>query len=651
MTTGHTLLYAEDGVISDRHVAYYAERAKGGVGLMVIEQQAAHPSGRNYLAGCRAYDPVVVPRYARLAAACHAHGARVFAQLFCGGAQGQGTQYIDAWRHLLAPSAIASTQFQELPAAMEPDDIASVVEGFAISARHVRDGGLDGIEIHAAHSQLLGSFLSPAFNRRSDGYGGNLANRCRIVAEVGDAIRKRIGGTLALGLRLSVDEHLPQQSGITPEQLYAQLDYFLGTGLFDFFDLSVGGYYTQHVSVAPMGSNLESGFLAPYGKRAKGIVGDRARIFLVGRIVDLQRAEEIVRDGASDMVAMTRAHMADPFIVTKALASRTDDQVRCIGANVCIRRLHEGNHVICVMNPALGRESRWGEGTLKPTSSPRRIALVGGGPSGMRFAATAARRGHRIVLFEAARELGGRLRRLRLLPGQEKWSLGIENLAVPLRRLSVDIHLETRADGEAIARERPDIVVCATGSSYDKIGFSTLRLDRPGIPGTEQPHVIDIGTAIDRASASPAALGKRVVIFDEAGEYQAGGLALLLGRAGVAVTLVTPRQSYGERLANTRELPILMPHLRSAGVDIRPQRHIDRITESSAVLYDMWDKAALESIDGADTVVLAITRRSDDALFHSIRDRFPSVHRLGDALAPRSIEAVIYDGERLGREV
>ena len=110
MVSGHTVLYAEDGLLGDRHVAYFAERARGGAALVVIEQQAAHPAGRNYLAGCRAYDPAVVPRYARLADAIHAHGAAVFAQLFCGGAQGQGTMYIDTWRALMAPSALASTR-------------------------------------------------------------------------------------------------------------------------------------------------------------------------------------------------------------------------------------------------------------------------------------------------------------------------------------------------------------------------------------------------------------------------------------------------------------------------------------------------------------------------------------------------------------
>jgi len=261
MLTGHTLLYGEGGLISDRHIAYFTERARGGVALIVIEQQAAHPAGRNYLAGCRAYDPACVSRYAKLAEAIHGHGAKVFAQLFCGGAQGQGTMYIDAWRPLLAPSAIASTQFQELPAEMEQSDIDSVVAGFVRSAIHARDGGLDGVEIHAAHSQLLGAFLSPAFNRRGDGYGGSLEDRCRIVIEIGAAIRRAVGASLTMGLRLSASEFLPQGAGITQEQTEQQVELFSRSLLFDFFDVSGGGYFAKHVSVTPMTSDQPEGFL------------------------------------------------------------------------------------------------------------------------------------------------------------------------------------------------------------------------------------------------------------------------------------------------------------------------------------------------------------------------------------------------------
>lgn len=650
MITGHTLLYGEGGLVSDRHVAYFAERARGGAGLIVIEQQAAHPSGRNYLQGCTAYDPAIVPSYARLAEAVHVHGAKVFAQLFCGGAQGQGTMYIDNWRPLLAPSAVASTQFQELPAAMEEADIDSVVAGFVRSAEHVRDGGLDGIEIHAAHSQLLGAFLSPAFNRRTDGYGGSLENRCRIVLEIGTAIRRALGTSLTMGLRLSASEFLPKGAGITEEQAEQQVDLFARSGVFDFFDVSGGGYFAKHVSVTPMTSDQPEGFLAPAAKRLKAVAGNRAKVFVVGRIWDLSLADAIIAAGAADMVAMTRAHMADPFLVEKARQGRTETIVHCVGAMLCVRRLGEQNHVTCLVNPAMGREAAWGEGKLVPVvkGQAKKVLVVGGGPAGLRAAARAAERGHSVTLIERSAALGGRLRPLAALPLRTRWQIAIDDLVKPLAPAGVSIVLGREADdADLAAAER---VVLATGAIWERGGFSAYRPERDAIPGIDQARVLDIGTAIDRVLAKPGALGRKVVILDETQDALPAGLAELLGRAGVAVEILTPGLFFGDALARSYDLPVIMRRLRAVGVVVTPQHFIERVEEDVVHAYGVWDGAP-RVIEGIDTLVLSLTRRPDDALYRRHRDRHPALRRIGDALAPRSIEAVLYEGEQLGREI
>lgn len=266
MVTGHTQLYGEHGTLSQRHIDYYRERARGGAALLILEQQAAHPTGRNYHAGCGAWDAGVIPWYQRLAEAVHAYDCQQFVQLFACGAQGSGTQYIDDWRPLWAASRIPSAVTEEMPIAMEQPQIDELVDYFARAAVNVQRSGLDGIEIHAAHSQLLGEFLGPAFNHRTDAYGGSLANRCRIVLEVGSAIRHAVGSQFPLGLRLSFDEYLGP-AGITAEQTEAQIEIFAASGLFDFFDISGGGYHTLHVAVAPMGTVAE-GFLADSARRA-----------------------------------------------------------------------------------------------------------------------------------------------------------------------------------------------------------------------------------------------------------------------------------------------------------------------------------------------------------------------------------------------
>ena len=648
MTTGHALLYGEAGLISDRHIAYYEERARGGVGLLVTEQQAAHPSGRNYHAGCVAYDERVVPRYAKLANAIHRHGARMLAQLFCGGAQGSGTMYIDQWRPLLAPSTIASTQFHELPATMEQADIDDVVASFARSARNVRDGGLDGVEIHAAHSQLLGAFLSPAWNKRPDRYGGSIANRCRIVLEIGEAVRRAAGERLAVGLRLSVSEYLAGGAGIEVDETEQQIERFAASGLFDFYDLSAGGYYAKHVSVTPMLSDLPDGFLAPAARRLRAVCGNRGKVMLVGRIRTLAHAARLVEAGDADMVAMTRAHIADPHLVRKMREGRATQVVPCVGANVCVRRLGENNQVACLMNPVTGREAAWR--ALPAATRPRSLLVLGGGPCGMKAAAIAAERGHRVVLVEAAPLLGGHLRRLAALPGRGRWQDAIDSLAEPLGRLGVDTRLGTEGSPELVRRLQPEVVVYATGATFVRSGYSPMRPDRAGIPGADGAAVLDIGSAIDRVLADAGALGGRVIILDEGQDALTAGLAELLAGNGAAVQIVTPQLYFGEALNRTYELVAVMKRLAELGVQVTPQVTIETIEGDRVRLIGVWGAAA-EIVSGIGAVVLAQARAPVLAAFETIRAVHSDVRRLGDALAPRGTEAVIYEGEAFGREI
>lgn len=636
MVSGHAVLYGVDGLLSQRHVDYYRERAAGGASLIVTEQQAAHPSGANYLQGCRGYDPRAVAAYRKAADAVHEHGAKLMVQVFCGGAQGNGTMYIDDWRPLLAPSPIASTQFHEQPAEMTDDDIEAVIAGFATTARHAAEAGCDGIEIHAAHSQLLGAFLSPAFNHRKDSYG---RERCRMVLEVGERVRAAVGGKLAVGLRLSIEERLANGAGIREEEFLRQLEVLDSSGFFDFYDLSAGGYFAKHVSVTPMTSDLPQGFLAPYAARAKAVVKSGAKFFIVGRILDIATAARIVDSGAADMVAMTRAQMADPELVRKARENREQDIVRCVGANVCIRRLGENNHVACVMNPAVGREAKLGAGTLKPTSRRQRIGVVGAGPAGLRFAGIAAARGHDVTVFEAQERAGGRLRSLAALPGRQRWAQAIQNLLRPMEVHGAKLHLSVPASAQGF-----DLMVGATGARFDVSGYSAYRPERPGIPGASSPHVIGMDSAIERAERDPASLGRRVLIVDDGFDELAAGLAeRLAADGGARVSIVSPRPWWGESLYRTYDIAHVMPRLRIAGVQIEPQMFVETIERESVTLYDLWNAKARRGIE-ADTVVLALARSPVE-----VADLGVPVRRIGDCLAPRSVEAVIYEGEEVAR--
>ena len=649
MMTAQTTLYGKDNILGDRHIAYYRERAKGGAALFICEQQAAHRLSKgSFFEGCSAWDKRAIPQYAKLADAVHEHGARQFIQLFGCGVHDKGTMIMDEWHPLWGVSSLPSVVHNEIPLIMEQEHIDDLVKGFGESALNVKVAGCDGVELHAAHSYLLGQFLSPVYNDRTDRYGGSVRNRCQILLEIGEAIRGRVGDALTVGVRLSFDEFLGD-AGITPDQAEEQLEILSSTGLFDFFNISGGSYHTLHLAVPPMSG--KQGFMIPFGKRTKAVVGNRAKVFVVGRIIDLRQAEQALADGATDMVAMTRAQMAEPHLVKKTLEGREQEIRRCMGANECVARLFDNRQAACVVNPSVGREARWGSGTLRPVApdEAKTLVVVGGGLAGMKTAEVAGRRGHRVVLLEREDRLGGHLNLLLGLPTRKEWSIAIDNLVRAMAVAGVDVRLGVDATPELIEREKPDAVIVATGARWDCDGRSQYRPGRPRLAGTEQENVIDIGAAAERALADPGALGRRVVILEETGYYLPLGLAELLAvRGGAAVEIVTPRATVGEDVARTLDLPFVMPRLEEAGVVRSTHTNVDKIENGTVHVRSVWGGQP-RVIEGVETVVISMLRSPNDALFRALEGRVGTLHRVGDALAPRRPVQLMYDGEELGR--
>jgi hypothetical protein len=473
-------------------------------------------------------------------------------------------------------------------------------------------------------------------------------NRLRFAVQIAESIREKVGRDITVGLRLSFDEFMGD-AGITGEETEEGLDILAGTGLFDYFNISGGGYHTMHMAVANM--NVQQGFMIPFGKRAKDVVGDRAKVFIIGRILDPRMANDAISSGSADMVAMTRAQMADPQLVTKAQQGRYDEINKCIGANVCLARAFDQREVVCVMNTAVSREREWGVGTLKQApNGGKRVIVVGGGPAGMHVAKVAAERGHKVVLLEKGDALGGHLRTLAKMPTRTEWNVGIDNFAKPLARLGVDVRLNHEATPDVLLSGTPDTVVIATGSRWSKTGFSQFHPGRATIPGADQDNVLDMGTAAKRAVDDPTALGKKVLIFDESAGFWPLGLAEVLSDAGVSVDIVTPHLFLGEDTLKTGDFPHNVPRLQGKGVRVAAQMMIDRIEGDTVHLFGVWGAPAT-TITGVDTIVLAMMKEPADELYFAVRDQHPEVHRVGDAVAPRKLEAVLYESEKLGREI
>lgn len=629
--------HGADRFISDRHIGYYAERARGGVGLITTEQQLVDSQTEFRPSTLIAYDERAIPGFARAAETVHEHGAKMFVELLAPGAW-DGATTLDGWHVNRGPSAMfIAPRVGEYVRALDQTDIDRLLTDYARSARNVQRGGLDGVEVHGAHGYLPQQFMSPVLNRRRDRYGGSLRNRAQFAIEVAEAIRGAVGDGLAVGIRLSIDEFQGPGNGVCEEEMLEIIDAIADQRLYDFFDISCGGLSLMHLTIAPM--NVADGFLLPQGKAVKAVVGDRAKVFVVGRIRGLDLAERALCEGAADVVCMARAHLADPLLVQKERDGRADEIIRCVGANACSGGgpgTEQG--VNCMLNPATGREyaAPWARHARAAPS--RTVVVVGGGPAGLKLAGVAARRGHAVTLIERDCELGGHLNDIRRLPTRGPWRMAVDDLAWVARKHGAEIRLGAEATAAALREHAAEVIVCATGSHW--------RVPERSDEG-DAPARVDIGSAIRSAAEDPSCLGGHVVIVDEVGGYLALGLAEMLAIGGCRVAVITSRSLLGSGLAESGDAPYLMPRLVALGVELSSQTTMS-LTSAGLTAASVWGGPS-RLVEGVSTVVYALPKVPNDELFNELRDVAAEVHLIGDALSPRHTRFAIYEGELLAR--
>ncbi len=679
-----------DGLVREPVIRYYEERARGGAGLLISEVAAvAYPRGANSAHQISLASDAALPGLRELAARVQAHGAKLALQLVHHGKLSRLD--IRQGREVWMPSEprfhgaqdmagdLAAEELRLFAAAaggLRPKirpatqaDLAELVECFADAALRCRRAGVDGVEIHAAHGYLLSEFLSPAWNFRTDAYGGAIERRARLLCEVIRACKQRAGADYPVWCRLdAVEFRTPGGIALDDSRRAAEL-------------AAEAGADAIHVS-AYADSTSAVGFTeAPLPDREAAYVdcaaAIRARVnvpvIAVGRI-EPALADQLIREGRADFVAMARKLLADPELPNKLAAGRPGSVRPCIYCYTCVAQAFFDRSVRCAVNPATAHEAELAEVERTRAPAAKRLVVVGGGPAGMEAARVAARRGHAVTLFEQARELGGALRFAGLVyEPNERLLAWLEH---ELLREPVALRLGEAATPDSVAALAPDAVFVAVGA----------RRERAALPGAELPHVFDgddlrgllagdapevaarLGLAaraavragrllgitsqpgrLRRASRFVLPLGRRIAIVG--GGLVGLELAGFLAERRREVCVLEPGRVLGAELAHVRRWRLLH-ELREARVELLTGASVRAITPAR-VEFELSGGAgeARAESRAADAVLLATGLGENLALFDALRARGLAARAIGDCAGVGYLEGAIQSGFRAAAEL
>jgi len=555
------------------------------------------------------------------------HGCAIFGQLAHAGAihrsTADGTLGVP-----YAPSQVRSDRLHVISRAMTRSDFNEIIAAYGDTAVRMKQAGLDGVEILASQNCLPAQFLNPRLNRRKDAYGGSLDNRLRFLREIIEAVRDRVGSAIVVGVRISGDEM--QAGGTDPEEILEACAILGNEGGLDYLNVIAGGMMRLDSSihiVPPMA--VDHAYLAPLAHAVKQRVP--ILVFVAGRINQPQQAEEILKAGQADMIGMTRAQIADPELANKAKSGRLDDIRACIACNqACIGHMQMGLGISCIQHPETGREREYE--TKTPAANPRTVLVAGGGPAGMKAAAVAAERGHRVILCEAGERLGGQALLAQELPGRAEFGGIITNLAREMEHHGVEVRLKTRVERALVEAERADAVVVATGA----------RPWPAEIEGGDEAHVVDAWAVIK----GEANVGARVVVADWRCDWIGLGLAEKLARDGCKVTLAVDGYMPGEMLQKyVRDRWIGDIH--KLGVEVMPFARLYGADSSTCYLQHVTNGEPI-ILDEIDTIVTSLGHQSVIDLADELEGWTGEVMMIGDCLAPRTCEEAVLEGLRAG---
>lgn len=629
VSVGHSPMYARDGLPCDTHLYYHAERAKGGVGLIIMEICNVHPTSFDMMNMIKGWTETCIPGYRAIAEEVHKYGCKIFSQI---GHTGRQSDSQPSEMPLFAPSPIPCPVLRETPHEMSKEEIKEIIEAYAKTAGFIKEAGFDGVEIHSAHGgYLIAEFLSPHSNARSDEYGGSLENRVRFLTEVIGAVRDRVGKDFVVGVRISGDEFV--EGGNSLDDIVEIIKMIEKTGRIDYIGQSMGTYASLPTVVPDM--YFPPGSFSYLSQKIRE--NTNLPVIAAGRINDPVLAEKILANGQADLVGMARALIADAEFPIKAQEGRLDEIRPCVGClQGCANRISRQLPMRCVHNPAVGKEKTLGINTLRTTKNRKRVMIVGGGPAGLKAAEIAAKRGHKVTVFEAKAQVGGQINLVCKVPVREEFGGIIRYLDLQIKKLGVDLHLEQKMDAEKIKEESPDALVISTGSSPKEWKVAEFC----GM------NVLNIWEALEH----PEKISGRVLVVDDTKcDWETCGIVEYLLDRGKEVEVITTSLFIGSGLVLNSLLTFYRNALRKGAV-FSPMERIVEISNGIITAVNNFSEKDRQ-IRGIDTIIYNIGRQANDNLFKCVKGDIPEIYCIGDAYAPRWVDSAIREGELVGRQL
>jgi len=605
-----------EGFITRKQIDYYRRRAKGGVGYITFEHTSISRQGK------------LTPHVTMIAASAHRDCFKtlveeihreecpVVVQINHAGRQ---TSTAITGVPIVAPSPIPCPIRKEMPKELNTQEIQGLVREFADAAKRVQDAGADGVEIQMGHGGLICSFLSPFSNERQDDYGGTIGKRAKFALDILRAVRKRVGADFPVICRMSIKEYVQGGLEIEDTMVYARLLEENGASA---LHLSAASSVSIHMNHPPY--YVSEGVHVPLVEKIRQVVD--IPLIAVGRIRDPRMADRIIETGTADFVTMGRALISDPFLPRKAINGSFEDIVPCISCNRCIKSIRQG-HLACTVNPEVGRE---GDPPAKAESA-KQVMVVGGGPAGMKAAQTAAKRGHRVTLYEKKSRLGGMVLSASKSPSKDVLMEYIHYQCGQLEKAGVEIRFGATVTPEAVNDEKPDTLVVATGA----------RQGLPGIPGIDKTRC----HLVEAVYSETVDLGNHVVIVG--GGATGAELADFVSETGTRVTLIEMEKDIAVEL---------VPHLSHFLKKRLDEKHVQILTSTEVIGFE-GNSVVTRGPDGLsqrtdfDSVVPATGFVSDRSIAESVGETVGEVYVIGDAKSPREIIDAVSEGWEVGRKI